>query len=104
MIVSMRWLKKSMTFFQIQLNIFINVKETQNIYLSFGAIIYLLLLILLCLFIIFQFYYYIKLKDVKHTDLIDEVIELGSNEILSKMYVNIDDLPDVIKDVLDRKY
>ena len=47
------------------------------------------------------FYYYIKLKDVKHTDLIDEVIELGSNEILSKMYVNIDDLPDVIKDVLD---
>ena len=42
------------------LNIFINVKETQNIYLSFGAIIYLLLFILLCLFIIFQFYYYIK--------------------------------------------
>ena len=51
------------------LNILINVKEIQNIYLSFGAIFYLLILIFLALFILYQIYYYIRYivkSDMRH--------------------------------------
>ena len=51
------------------LNILINVKEVQNIYLSFGAIFYLLILIFLALFILYQIYYYIRYivkSDMRH--------------------------------------
>lgn len=51
------------------LNILIEVKQVESIYLSFGVILYLLILILLGLFILFEFYYYIKYiikSDMKH--------------------------------------
>lgn len=51
------------------LNILIEVKKVESIYLSFGVILYLLILILLVLFIFFEFYYYIKYiikSDMKH--------------------------------------